>query len=111
MKDDTSMTPAPTGAIDWASDKHLGAGVDHTGGLVGRYEFAHTAAGLAAMVRRFARHGVSSWTSQVRDADTTGPSALTGRMRRAGRVRRRSCPTRCGPDPRPRRRDARRRGR
>jgi transposase len=58
MKDDTSMTPAPTGAIDWASDKHLGAVVDHTGGLVGRYEFAHTAAGLAAMVRRFARHGV-----------------------------------------------------
>jgi transposase len=58
MKDDISTTLAPTGAIDWASDKHAGAVVDQTGELVGRYEFAHTAAGLAAMLRRFAHHGV-----------------------------------------------------
>ena len=58
MKDDISNVPAPTGAIDWASEKHVGAVVDHAGRLVARYEFSHTAAGLAAMLRRFAQHGV-----------------------------------------------------
>lgn len=58
MNDDTSMTAAPTGAIDWASDKHAGAVVDHTGRLLARYEFSHSVAGLAAMLRRFAGHGV-----------------------------------------------------
>jgi transposase len=58
MKDDISNLPAPTGAIDWASEKHVGAVVDYTGRLVARYEFAHSAAGLAAMLRRFADHGV-----------------------------------------------------
>jgi transposase len=58
MKDDTAMAAAPTGAIDWAKDSHAGAVVDHDGRLIARYEFAHTAAGLAAMLRRFAQHGV-----------------------------------------------------
>lgn len=58
MKDDIQDLPAPTGAIDWASDKHVGAVVDHTGRLVARYVFSHTAAGLAAMVRRFTQDGV-----------------------------------------------------
>lgn len=58
MKDDTKDVPAPTGAIDWASEKHVGAVVDHTGRLVARYEFSHTAAGLASMLRRFTQHGV-----------------------------------------------------
>jgi transposase len=58
MKDDIQDAPAPTGAIDWASQAHAGAVVDHAGRLLARYEFAHTAAGLAAMLRRFASHGV-----------------------------------------------------
>jgi transposase len=58
MKDDSSNLPAPTGAIDWAKDSHAGAVVDHDGRLVARYEFSHTAAGLAAMARRFAQHDV-----------------------------------------------------
>lgn len=57
MKDDTA---APTGAIDWASTTHTGAVVDHEGRLVARYEFAHSADGLAAMLRRFAQHGVDA---------------------------------------------------
>lgn len=52
--------PAPTGAIDWASESHVGAVVDHHGELVAHYDFAHTAAGLAAMLRRFAQHGVQA---------------------------------------------------
>jgi transposase len=52
--------PAPTGAIDWASTAHTGAVVDHEGRLVARYEFSHTAQGLAAMLRRFAMHGVEA---------------------------------------------------
>ena len=58
MKDDTSNLRAPTGAIDWASEKHVGSIVDHSGRLLARYEFAHTAAGLTAMLGRFASHGV-----------------------------------------------------
>jgi hypothetical protein len=58
MKDDTTATVAPTGAIDWAKDSHAGAVVDHDGRLIARYEFSHTAAGLTTMLRRFARHGV-----------------------------------------------------
>jgi transposase len=58
MKDDMRMTPAPTGAVDWAKDSHAGAVVDPEGRLVARYEFSHTAAGLAAMPRRFAQQGV-----------------------------------------------------
>jgi transposase len=58
MKDDIQDAPAPTGAIDWASQAHAGAVVDHTGRLLARYEFSHTAAGLAAMLRRFSSHGV-----------------------------------------------------
>ena len=52
--------PAPTGAIDWASESHVGAVVDHDGELVARYDFSHTAEGLAAMLRRFASHGVEA---------------------------------------------------
>ena len=52
--------PAPTGAIDWASESHVGAVVDHHGGLVACYDFSHTAAGLASMLRRFAQHGVAA---------------------------------------------------
>ena len=52
--------PAPTGAIDWASTSHVGAVVDHDGALVARYDFSHTADGLAAMLRRFAQHGVEA---------------------------------------------------
>jgi transposase len=59
VKDDIEDVPAPTGAIDWASEKHVGAVVDHTGRLVARYEFAHTAAGLASMLRRLTSHGVA----------------------------------------------------
>jgi transposase len=59
MKDDIQHVPAPTGAIDWASEKHVGAVVDHTGRQLARYEFAHTAAGLAAMLARFAKHEVT----------------------------------------------------
>jgi transposase len=58
MKDDTHTVAAPTGAIDWATDAHTGAVVDHTGDLVADYTFSHTAAGLAAMLERFAEHGV-----------------------------------------------------
>lgn len=57
MKDDI---PVPTGAIDWASTTHTGAVVDHEGRMVARYEFAHSADGLAAMLRRFAQHGVEA---------------------------------------------------
>lgn len=52
--------PAPTGAIDWASETHVGAVVDHLGELVAGYDFAHTGAGLATMLRRFAQHGVEA---------------------------------------------------
>lgn len=52
--------PAPTGAIDWASESHVGAVVDHEGGLTARYEFTHSAEGLAAMLRRFRHHGVTA---------------------------------------------------
>jgi hypothetical protein len=58
MKDDPQTISAPTGAIDWATERHTGVVVDHTGDLVADYTFAHTRAGLAAMLRRFARHGV-----------------------------------------------------
>ncbi len=57
MKHDT---PAPTGAIDWASQSHAGAIVDHSGELVIRREFTHTTKGLAAMVRQFTRSGVEA---------------------------------------------------
>lgn len=50
----------PTGAVDWASTSHVGAVVDHDGALVARYDFSHTADGLAAMLRRFAQHGVEA---------------------------------------------------
>jgi transposase len=58
MKDDIQDAPAPTGAIDWASQAHAGAVVDHAGRLLARYGFSHTAAGLAAMLRGFASQGV-----------------------------------------------------
>jgi transposase len=58
MKDDIQHVPAPTGAIDWACDTHVGVVVDHAGRLVARYEFAHSTAGLTAMLRRFDKHGV-----------------------------------------------------
>jgi transposase len=59
MKDDIQHVPAPTGAIDWASDKHVGVVVDHTGRLLARYEFSHSTAGLTAMLRRFDKHNVT----------------------------------------------------
>ena len=52
--------PPPTGAIDWASQAHVGAVVDHHGELVARYDFSHTAEGLTAMLRSFAKHGVEA---------------------------------------------------
>lgn len=80
MKDDIQDVPAPTGAIDWASEKHVGAVVDHTGRLVARYEFSHSAAGLAAMLRRFAQHGVERVAIERPDGpvvDTLLDSGLT----------------------------------
>jgi transposase len=59
MNDDIQHVPAPTGAIDWASDKHVGVVVDHTGRLLARYEFSHSTAGLTAMLRRFDKHEVT----------------------------------------------------
>ena len=58
MKDDTQTPSAPTGAIDWATERHTGVVVNHTGDMVADYTFAHTRAGLAAMLRRFTHHGV-----------------------------------------------------
>lgn len=60
MDDDTPTRPAPTGAIDWASDRHVGTVVDHEGVLVAHLQIGHTKAGLAAMVGWFVRHGVES---------------------------------------------------
>jgi transposase len=49
---------AVTGGVDWASDDHAVAVVDDDGRQLARKRVEHTAAGLRAMVRFLARHGV-----------------------------------------------------
>lgn len=50
---------AVTGGVDWASDDHAVAVVDDGGRQLARKRVEHTAAGLRAMVRFLARHGVA----------------------------------------------------
>lgn len=59
MNGDMSPGTAPTGAIDWASESHVGAVVDHQGVLVADRKVDHTAAGLRRLLAWFARHGVT----------------------------------------------------
>ena len=60
----TTVLPAiPPGGVsaglDWATDDHAVAIVDSAGQVVARFTVAHTAAGLAELVRRLATAGVT----------------------------------------------------
>jgi transposase len=48
-----------TAGLDWASTDHAVCVVDHTGDVVDRFTIAHTAAGLAALVRRLSKASVA----------------------------------------------------
>lgn len=58
MQHDILTAPPPTGAIDWATEAHHLAIVDHTGHLVADVSIDHSAAGLGRMVDRFLAAGV-----------------------------------------------------
>lgn len=58
MNDDIRPSDAPTGAVDWASEQHVGAIVDHDGQLVEHRQVGHTKAGLARLLGWFDLHGV-----------------------------------------------------
>ena len=45
--------------IDWASETHVCCVIDDAGGVVERFDVAHDASSLRAMVKRLVRLGVS----------------------------------------------------
>jgi transposase len=49
---------ATFGSVDWATETHAACVVDARGQVVDEFTVAHTAAGLGALCRRFARAGV-----------------------------------------------------
>ena len=58
MVHDIRTVPAPTGAIDWATEAHHLAIVDHTGDLGADASIDHSSVGLDRMVDRFRTLGV-----------------------------------------------------
>jgi transposase len=57
-RDDTTSREARFGGVDWSWERHAVCIVEAAGAVVERFEAEHSAAGLAAMVRRLRRNGV-----------------------------------------------------
>ena len=59
VTDPTEPARPITGGVDWATDDHAVAIVDHEGEQIGRFPITHDAAGIRTLVRKLPAAGVA----------------------------------------------------